>query len=101
MAHAVLSVPHFFGPLQALWHWATSRTHPSSRATRPAAPRMTARWAVQAAPQRARPMPPLRVVRVVDPSQTRGGAGRMVISGRMAEVCAELERLAEREAQQG
>jgi hypothetical protein len=37
---------------------------------------------------------------VVDASQARGGAGRMVISGRMADVCAELERLAAREAQQ-
>ncbi len=39
---------------------------------------------------------PLRVLHVVDPA-TRG-AGRMVISGRMADVCAELERLAACEA---
>jgi hypothetical protein len=41
---------------------------------------------------------PLRVVRVVETGQTRNSVGRMVISGRMADVCAELDRLAAREA---
>ena len=36
---------------------------------------------------------PLRVLRVVD-GTPRQCAGRMVISGRMADVCAELDRLA-------
>jgi len=45
---------------------------------------------------RVKPMP-LRVARVMDESQTRHSAGRMVISGRMADVCAELDRLVERE----
>jgi len=36
--------------------------------------------------------PPLRVIRVEDSSPKM--AGRMVISGRMADVCAELDRLA-------
>ena len=40
---------------------------------------------------------PLRVLRVVD-SQGRAAGGRMVISGRMADVCAELDRLAGKEA---
>jgi hypothetical protein len=35
---------------------------------------------------------PLRVIRVKDDSPQM--AGRMVISGRMADVCAELDRLA-------
>ncbi|MEO9103234.1 MAG: hypothetical protein ABJB17_03250 [Burkholderiales bacterium] len=39
---------------------------------------------------------PLRVLHVIDPAAR--GAGRMVISGRMADVCAELERLAACEA---
>ncbi|MFM7024866.1 MAG: hypothetical protein ACKOWC_02235 [Limnohabitans sp.] len=39
----------------------------------------------------------LRVVRVCD-AQQPGDVGRLVISGRMADVCAELDRLAEREA---
>lgn len=41
---------------------------------------------------------PLRVVRVVEAGQARTSVGRMVISGRMADVCAELDRLAAREA---
>lgn len=41
---------------------------------------------------------PLRVVRIVESGQPRCNTGRMVISGRMADVCAELDRLVEREA---
>ena len=41
---------------------------------------------------------PLRVVRLVEPSAPRADAGRMVISGRLADVCAELDRLAALEA---
>lgn len=37
---------------------------------------------------------PLRVVRVLEANQPRSQVGRMTISGRMADVCAELERLA-------
>jgi hypothetical protein len=37
---------------------------------------------------------PLRVVHVVEKGQPQSQAGRMVISGRMADVCAELDRLA-------
>ena len=40
----------------------------------------------------------LRVVRVCDVAPAPGEVGRMRISGRMADVCAELERLAAREA---
>ena len=52
--------------------------------------------ALQAQTTTARPLP-LRVAREVDANQHRHGAGRMVISGRMADVCAELDRLAELE----
>ncbi|MBB1599227.1 hypothetical protein [Variovorax sp. UMC13] len=41
---------------------------------------------------------PLRVVRTVDAQQPGRRAGRLVISGRLADVCAELDRLAELEA---
>ena len=37
---------------------------------------------------------PLRVVRVLDGVQGNRAFGRMVISGRLADVCAELDRLA-------
>jgi hypothetical protein len=40
----------------------------------------------------------LRVVRVVEASRMPASAGRMFISGRMADVCAELDRLAALEA---
>lgn len=43
---------------------------------------------------------PLRVVRMVERGHRPGAAGRMVISGRMADVCAELERM-EQLASQG
>lgn len=41
---------------------------------------------------------PLRVVRVMEAGQPRSQVGRMVISGRMADVCEELDRLAACEA---
>ena len=40
----------------------------------------------------------LRVVRVHESGQPRASVGRMVISGRMADVCAELDRLVAQEA---
>jgi len=48
---------------------------------------------IQATPQ------PLRVVRLSEAGTNTVGAGRMRISGRMADVCAELDRLAAKEAQ--
>ena len=39
----------------------------------------------------------LKVVREFDSAVSPACAGRMVISGRMADVCAELERMAQRE----
>jgi hypothetical protein len=42
---------------------------------------------------------PLRVVRVLEPSAPPSTVGRMVISGRLADVCAELDRLVALEAQ--
>jgi hypothetical protein len=46
----------------------------------------------------ARKVMPLRVLRVVEKGQPRSCAGRLVISGRMVDVCAELDRLVAREA---
>ena len=40
----------------------------------------------------------VRVVQVREPGQARSCVGRMVMSGRMADVCAELDRLVAREA---
>lgn len=41
---------------------------------------------------------PVRVVQVFDLQHTHTGIGRIVISGRMEDVCAELDRLAALEA---
>ena len=41
---------------------------------------------------------PLRVVRILEVGQSSAQVGRMMISGRMADVCAELDRLAASEA---
>ena len=64
--------------------------------------RAPARHAVERAPAQgfvaAPRVTPLRVVRVLEPSAPRAVAGRMVISGRLADVCAELDRLAALEA---
>ena len=53
--------------------------------------------ALQSTPSHPKPALPLRVARVMEAQQSRHNAGRMVISGRMADVCAELDRLAELE----
>jgi hypothetical protein len=45
------------------------------------------------------PIKPLRVVRIAeDGANSPHGAGRMVMSGRMADICAELDRLVHLEA---
>lgn len=41
---------------------------------------------------------PLRILTVHEAGQPQFSVGRMVISGRMADVCAELDRLAARES---
>ncbi|MBJ2159110.1 hypothetical protein [Variovorax sp. IB41] len=107
MGIALLAIADFWMPLQSL----ASRLMPARRtrhrdsgdtaaglryvAVRPAC---TARTAGAPAPTTTATAParPLRVVRVIDgKSQDRS---RMVISGRMADVCAELDRLAALEA---
>jgi hypothetical protein len=92
-----------FAPLQGLVDWLAPR--PRQRAvTRQAVPecRQPARAIVPCpmpAARRNEPARrPLRVVRVVDAPAAKAGAGRMFMSGRMADVCAELDRLAALEA---
>jgi hypothetical protein len=51
----------------------------------------------KATPRHAHPRA-LRVLRVSEQGETASCAGRMVISGRMADVCAELDRLVALEA---
>jgi hypothetical protein len=90
MAIAFLSLPNLFASLQA--------TLAEALAPQPAP---VIRTCVRGAgrPRMAQPPArPLRVVRVLEPSAPRQVAGRMVISGRLADVCAELDRLAALEA---
>jgi len=63
-------------------------------APRSSAPRAAAARTLPARPVHQHVLKPLRVVRVLEPSAPRSTAGRMVISGRLADVCAELDRLA-------
>lgn len=103
MGIALSAVHGFFAPLQGLMAWLVAAPGPSRPA---AAPVFVAPHADQARPAAqkgtcARAQRPLRVVRVMDKpagSRAGGAAGRMVISGRMADVCAELDRLAAMEA---
>ncbi|RYF16156.1 MAG: hypothetical protein EOO30_11990 [Comamonadaceae bacterium] len=90
MATAFLPFAHLFEAFHGLMAWFAPRPAPVPRqATHQ--PRPAQRIAAPAAK-------PLRVLRVVEPCAPRAVAGRMVISGRMADVCAELDRLAAQEA---
>jgi len=72
----------------------------SGRPARASSPfhRVASVSALAARPARPAVSTPLRVVRLSEGGERPGAAGRMVISGRMADVCAELDRLAAREA---
>jgi hypothetical protein len=103
MAITLFAVGALMAPLhQLLVGLGRSRaTRNTSRPSRPF-PSAPARAAVTRAVSiehgQSRPIRPLRVVRVAEPWRGPAGAGRMVISGRMADVCAEIDRLAELES---
>lgn len=99
---ALLAQSAIFTPIQ---HWLQRSVvkQSSSRSEKSGAqkdPKFVAACAVstRATAQKHQQHKPLRVVRVVDAGQAHSSVGRMVISGRMADVCAELDRLAAREA---
>jgi hypothetical protein len=108
MGIALLAIVDFWMPLQSL----ASRLMPVRRphrrdpldhgessaglryvAVRPACTTRSSSAAASATAAAA-PARPLRVVRVVDRQGSQRTGGRVVISGRMADVCAELDRLA-------
>ncbi len=98
MGIALLTLADLFTPLQTLAHrWMPGRHLSRNAGLRYVAvrPACSARPAAVAVSPASRP---LRVVRVVDPQRGGSASGRMVISGRMADVCAELDRLAALEA---
>jgi hypothetical protein len=89
MGITLLSFERLFAPLQAL---AACFAPPRAAAVRPTAlPPRAVRSTCQ--PRRV-----VRVVRVVEGPCAPASAGRMFMSGRMADVCAELDRLAALEA---
>ena len=90
MATAFFSLSRLAAAFRGLLAALSPRTEPSVS--------LPAR-ALPAAAAQPHPLKPLRVVRVLEPSAPRSTAGRMVISGRLADVCAELDRLVAREAQ--
>jgi hypothetical protein len=116
MGIALFTLSAFFAPRQTVANrLASARTHSTRTATGPAsgpesAPRRPVSHpsaAVIAAATRPptplrhieqdsvlRRSPTLRVVRNIEAGIPVGSSGRMVISGRMADVCAELDRLA-------
>jgi hypothetical protein len=100
MGIALLSFVDLFMPLQSLANrWIPSRRRSSSGLRYVGIrPSCAARPGVPAASRSAAPARPLRVVRAVDAQQNGRSMGRVVISGRMADVCAELDRLAALEA---
>jgi hypothetical protein len=107
MNFAFFAKPILVTPLQSLVRWWTSARSPAmqssvgSQPSRPEiAPELIAVCALstRAERQKLHTTKPLRVVRVVEAGQARSCVGRMVISGRMADVCAELDRLVAREA---
>lgn len=86
---------------QGWWHWLIHWARTPKHAPHwqpapvgsPAAPAVC-QPTLAATPATKSPVKPLRVVRVLDADQHPGHTGRMLISGRMADVCAELDRLA-------
>ena len=96
----------FFGPLQGLMRWWSASRTPvvgvplPQRQVHTFTPKsIAANDLLTGAKSQECMLPkPLRVLRVVESGQSRSSVGRMVISGRMADVCAELDRLAAREA---
>ena len=112
MGIALLTFSSLFQGLSALQRMATPTPAPalrqahranvfkSGRPARASSPfhRTASASALAVRPERPAVSTPLRVVRLSESGDRQGSAGRMVISGRMADVCAELDRLAAREA---
>jgi len=83
-----------FGDGAACGQWSSaSAPRPVGRTLRAATPRPAGVY-----PTRHANRSPLRVIRVVEVGQPSALTGRMLMSGRMADVCAELDRMVEREA---
>lgn len=99
MAIALSTFHNLLAPLQAFAAWLLAPAR--GRQTAPSAMPCAVR-SVRQPSRPPRPVRPIvRVVRVVEGPQRPADAGRMVISGRMADVCAELDRMAALETAAG
>lgn len=116
MGIALFALSSLFAPLQAAasrfvpahsrapaigaWRAETPRTAPRRASSRPDTPtRGHPAGALGSTPDDGIKVPPrrpptLRVLRNIEADMPPGCSGRMAISGRMADVCAELDRLA-------
>ena len=101
MGIALFTVANLLVPVRAAFHACTAGARSIGRMGAAGTPRpgTCSDFLAGVGPSRpllmtAAPHRPLRVVRVVEGGR---GVGRMVISGRMADVCAELDRLAAHE----
>jgi hypothetical protein len=102
MGIAIFTVSSLFAPLQGLVNFFSppvpQRVLPARAQVRvPSCSSASARAPLRGA-NRAPAQRPLRVLRVVEAGTAPAAAGRMLISGRMADVCAELDRLAAAES---
>jgi hypothetical protein len=94
---AFLPAPALLAPLQDFLKWLKPmQKHSNFQRSSPAGmsylrlePKKTSRAVARK---------PLRIVRILEAGQAPAAVGRMVMSGRMADVCAELDRLVAREA---
>ena len=110
MSIASLTVPAALAPLHSFFRWlgvpqqrsparcSTPVMPPGRIVAPPAFLRQRAAFKPLAA---CRTLPVVRVIRMLESGQSRSSVGRMVISGRMVDVCAELDRLANREEASG
>lgn len=104
MGIALSATVRFFSPLSVVMAHLRPLVTPSVARYRVALPPVSYGQHGQAAapqthiPHHTSKRLPLRVVRIVDTGHTPASAGRMTISGSMADVCAELDRLVQAEA---
>jgi hypothetical protein len=106
MTTAILFKPDVWAPFRQLLQWLMPSVHSApSASTAPTPSRQTTpvliagrAVSIKAKTQLEPQNKPLRIVRILESDQPRAAVGRMVISGRMADVCAELDRLAACEA---
>ena len=109
MGITLFTLDGLFAPLQAFMAWLARSPRPVARACAVArvSPTMAQAHVARPGAQHRlrhfapRRVPALRVVRVVESCSAPASAGRMFMSGRMADVCAELDRLAALEAAAG